>query len=68
MRYFDPKQSRQIEIIWNLGPRVVGELLVEISDPVDLDLALTRYARLDVDVVRALGADQFPPNPIHEVA
>jgi hypothetical protein len=68
MRNFDPKKCRQIEIIWNLGPRVVGELLAEISDPVDLDLALTRYARLDADVVRALGADQFPPNPIHEVA
>jgi hypothetical protein len=27
-----------------------------------------RYARLDVDVVRALGADKFPANPIHEVA
>jgi hypothetical protein len=47
---------------------VVAELLEEVSDPVDLDLALARYARLDGDVVRALGADRFPPNPIHEVA
>jgi hypothetical protein len=67
MRNFDPRKCRQIEIIWNLGPRVVGELLVEISDPIDLDLALARYARLDGDVVRALGGDQFPPFPLREV-
>jgi hypothetical protein len=68
MMNFTPRRCRQIEIVWNLGPRVVGELLVEISDPIDLDLALTRYARLDGDVVHALGADRFPPLPIHEVA
>jgi len=68
MRNFDPKKCRQIEGVWRLGPRVVAELLEEVADPIDLDIALARYSRLDLDVVRALGADKFPPNPIHEVA
>lgn len=67
MRNFDPRKCRQIEGIWKLGPRVVAELLEEVSDPLDLDLALARYARLDEKTVKALGADRFPPPALCEV-
>ncbi len=63
----DIRRRRQIEAIHRLGPRVVGELLVEIADLADLDIALEKYARLDGDAVRALGADQFSPNPLTKV-
>jgi hypothetical protein len=63
----NPRRRRQIEAIHRLGPRVVGELLVEVADLADLDQQLTRYASLDGNAVRALGADRFPPNPLTKV-
>ena len=52
---------RLVERLHALGPRAVEELLREISDAHDIgpDVIdrLIRYARLNPDVVRALGAD-----------
>lgn len=64
----NPRRRRQIEAIHRLGARAVGELLVEVADPAVLDAALEQYARLSPEIVRALGADQFPPMPLHAVA
>jgi hypothetical protein len=55
-----------------LGPRVAFELIDEIiryhPDLEDeIDRRLDRYADLDPQVLRALGADRLPPQPIHAV-
>ena len=64
----DLRRRRRIEAVYHLGVKPIAELLVEIADPIDLDLALDRYGRLDRSIVRALGADTFPANPLREVA
>jgi hypothetical protein len=57
--------------VHRLGPRVVAELLDEIARHhglhSDIDRRLERYARLDPALLRALGADKFPPSPIRVV-
>jgi hypothetical protein len=64
------RRQRQAERIWNLGARVLYELLREIEKYgiVDLDVRLERYARLDPDILRLVQADRFPPSPIRLVA
>jgi hypothetical protein len=44
-----------------LGERPLFELLRELDAGADLWARLERYARLDPDIVRYLGADQLPP-------
>ncbi len=61
------KRRRQIEHLYRLGPRAVGELLCEVSEAEDLDRGLEAYARLSPDLLEALGADRFPAQPIHVV-
>jgi hypothetical protein len=65
-------RQRQVEALHRLGPRVVGELLDEISrhHRLDDDIArrLARYAALDPGVLRALNADRFPPAPLWGVS
>ena len=58
---------RQFEHLHRLGPRAVGELLLEVADHHDIELVLARYARLDPDILKALGGDKFSPPPIYEV-
>lgn len=57
--------------VHRLGPRVVGELLAEIAGAhmlrIDIEQRLERYSRLDPEVLRALGADRFPTNPLRLV-
>ena len=65
--------QRLIGHLHSLGPRPVGEFLIEIlaAWPVPADDVLERlerYGRLDPDVVHALGADRFPPMPLQVVA
>ena len=55
-----PRFHRLIEHLHRLGPRVVGELLIEVGDPVDVMLCLERYSRLNPDMIHAIGCDQFP--------
>ena len=61
------RAHRRIEAVYRLGPRVIAELLEEVADPMDLDIALSRYARLDRDTVKALGGDRFPEAPLRKV-
>ena len=61
----DPRFHRQIEHLHRLGPRVFGELLAEIAavtgEPGLIADRVAAYARLDPGIVRAVGADRFPP-------
>jgi len=55
-----------------LGPRPTGELLLEVIGGDerlrdDVFALLERYTRLTPEEVRAVGADVFPPVPLHAV-
>ena len=63
----DPRFHRLVECLHQLGPRAVGELLLEVGEPDDLLLCLERYADLDQAIVRALGGSEFPQPSINEV-
>ena len=58
----DLKRQRQVAHLLSLGPRPVLEALIEVEAGADLDRVLADYARLDLEVVTALGGDKFPPN------
>ncbi len=60
-------RQRQIEHVHRLGARAVAELLHEVAAGENLDHALESYGRLTPGLLKALGADRFPPVPIHEV-
>ena len=60
-------RERLAEHLHRLGSRPCLEALIEVADGADLDGVLTRYSRLDPDIVKALRGDRFPPLPIHEV-
>ncbi len=67
-----PHYCGLINHLYDLGPRAVGELLLEVIGDddhirLDVEICLERYRQLDPDVVHALGADSFPPPPIHEI-
>jgi hypothetical protein len=58
--------------IWPLGERVEFELLEKriehfVLDENAVDHILDRFAGLNSDVLRVLGADRPPPLPIHPV-
>ena len=61
------RRQRQIEHVYLLGARAVGELLYEVAEGGDLDRALAAYERLTPALLAAMGADRFPPSPIHEI-
>ena len=61
------KRQHQVEHVYRLGPRAVGELLDEVAQGENLDRALEAYQRLTPELLAALGGDRFPPAPIHEV-
>ena len=61
------RRERQIEHVYRLGVRAVAEMLFEVAGGEDLDRALEAYGRLTPDLLKALGGDQFPPAPLHEV-
>ena len=58
----DLKRQRQVAHLHLLGPRPVLEALIEVAAGVELDTVLSDYARLDPEVVIALGGDKFLPN------
>jgi hypothetical protein len=61
------RRRRQLENIKKLGStRIWAELIEELEryGVRDLDARLARYARLDPDILRALGADRFPHPPL----
>ena len=61
------RRERLAEHLHRLGSRPCLEALIEVAAGADLDGVLTRFSRLDPDVVKALHGDHFPPLPIHEV-
>ena len=62
----DLRRQRQIEHVYRLGVRAVGELLHEVAQGENLDRALEAYQRLTPDMLKTLGGDRFPPVPIYE--
>jgi hypothetical protein len=63
------RRQRLVTRVHELGPRALFELLNEIEKygVADLDHRLAKYADIDVELLRWLGADRFPPPPIHLV-
>ena len=60
------RHERLITRVHALGPRPLAELLAEIAiatgEPGLIADRVEAYARLDPELVRALGADRFPPS------
>ncbi len=67
----DLRFQRDIERLYKLGPRALGELLAEIGEQrlcrTYLELRIRRYAEIDPKHLAALDADHFPRPPIYEV-
>ena len=67
----DRRFERDVARLHRLGPRAVGELLREIAAAHgladDIEERLARYARLEPNLVNALGGGGFPPAPLHAV-
>ena len=65
------RRQRQVEQVHRLGARVLFELVDELDRhhglADDLDRRLERYAALDPEVLRALGADRLPVSPVRIV-
>ena len=64
---FDPRFRRLIDHLHRLGPKPLSELLRELvgtDDGLQADtlFLLEKYGALDPEIVRALGADTFPPS------
>ena len=67
----DLRFRRNVERVCSLGTRVVSKLLNEIGAERAIqhliDRKVERYADLDPSELAALGGDDFPPVPLHEV-
>ena len=64
---FDSRYRRHVEHLSNLGPKPIGEFLLQLVGPSDdgrtaLIVLLEQYARLSPEAVKAIGADVFPPS------
>lgn len=65
--------QREAERLHARGPRPLGELLAEILDGLEpaeaaqLRERIRRYNSIPPNLYRALGADTFPPTPVHSV-
>ncbi len=62
---FDARFRRHVDHLCRLGPRPVGECLLQLVGTGDADrtaliILLEQYQRLDADVVAALGGDRWP--------
>ncbi len=66
-----PRFERQIARVHALGPRPLAEMIAEIAtatgEPGLIADRLQAYAGLDPEILRALGADSFPPMPLELV-
>ncbi len=60
MRPVDLRRQRGTEHLQRLGPVAILHALEEVAAGRSVDEVLVRYARVDPDVIRALGGDQFP--------
>jgi soluble lytic murein transglycosylase-like protein len=63
----DLRLQRDVAAVYRLGARALYELLREIGASTGarplIDQIAARYAGLDPALVRAVGADRFPPHP-----
>ena len=71
-RLLDVRYHMLVTRLHTLGPRPCGELLLEVIGGNerlrdDVFALLERYTRLTPEEVQAVGADVFPPGPLHEV-
>ena len=62
---FDARFRRHVDHLCRLGPRPVGEFLLQLVGTQDdartaLVVLLERYRQLDASVVRAVGGDRWP--------
>ena len=62
---FDLRFRRHVEHLSSLGPRPIGEFLLQLvgtgdDDRTALIALLERYRQLDVSVVQAVGGDRWP--------
>jgi hypothetical protein len=61
--------ERRIRHLWRLGPRPIGELLLELAEIAGrrtwLDRRLDDYAAIDGDTLDLLGARDWPPPILH---
>ncbi len=66
-----PRFQRQVVRVHALGPRPFAEMIVEIAtatgEPGLIADRVEAYAGLDPEIIRALGADSFPPMPLEVV-
>ena len=67
MRTRSARHQQLVAHVYAAGPRVVYEAMIELENGAKLDDVLERFARVPVSTYRALGADRFPPTPIHSV-
>ncbi len=67
----DLKFRRQVIRLHQQGPRVLAELLAEITaergNRVLIERKIDIYAEIEPEVLQAAGGDDFPPLPIHVV-
>ncbi len=67
-RLAGPRFECRMERLHCLGPRVIAEMLADIATAIGQpDLIadhVEKYADLDPEIVRALGADRFPAMPL----
>lgn len=61
------RRQRVAARLHRLGPRAIAELIGEIG-PAAWDIAERYAAGLSPELLRAVGADSFPPVPLHLVA
>jgi hypothetical protein len=65
--------ARDLTRLHRLGPRPIGELILEIvrrwppARRAEFLERLACYAALDPTVVKKFGADRFPPQPLREM-
>ena len=62
---------RHVERVHSLGARAITELLAELGSERSIqniiDEKVERYAAIDPSALAAVGGDDFPPAPLHEV-
>ena len=67
----DLRFRRKVIRLHRQGPRVLGELLAELSVERDIgtiiDQKLDRYVEIEPKALQATGGDEFPVVPLHGV-
>jgi hypothetical protein len=66
------QRARLAKRLWTLGERVEFEFVEHLIATFDLDEDAVirieqRFAGLDLEALRALGAERLPPSPLHQV-